>query len=164
MDFDEVMITHDSPSEYDSESEAEAEEEQPEQQQNVEEMNSNDNLRELHNLHDEAVHMIEHGIQPTEGWYDERYKNIYTYSLLNWDDMTRRFKNKDTIVYEMCIKTKQYIQDILESYSGKPDFDFSVYYTILCNIINLWRYYCEKYIGAERDDDIVDIIEGMTFL
>lgn len=162
MDFDEVMMSHDSPAEYDSgDSDTEIE---TEQHQNVEEMNSNDNLRELHELHDEAVHMIEHGIKPTEGWYDERYKNIYTYSQLNWDDMAQRFKNKDTVIYNTCIHTKQYIQDILDSYSGKPDFDFSIYYTILCNIINLWRYYCEKYIGAERDEDIVDIIEGMAFL
>jgi hypothetical protein len=52
----------------------------------------------------------------------------------------------------------------MDDYSGKPTFEFAKYYTVLCNIINIWQYYSEKYIGGETDSYMIDLIESMTFL
>ncbi len=123
-----------------------------------------DNLADLQNLHEEATDMMRNNIQPTEGWYDDRYKYIYKYSHLNWDEMATKFKDKDNIMYHLCTTTKMYIRDILDGYSGTPNFDFSLYYTILSNIIHLWNYYSNKYVGDETDIDVIKLIESMSFL
>jgi hypothetical protein len=123
-----------------------------------------DNLSILQNLYQEATSMIQTNTPPTEGWYDERYKYIYKYSKLNWEEMATRFKNKDKLIYDLCTYTKLYIQEILDGYRGEPDFDFNTYYTILCNILRLWEYYSNKYVGYETDTDLMDLAEAMSFL
>lgn len=122
------------------------------------------NLRELNELYNEATQMLINGIKPTEGWYDDHFKYIYKYSQLNWRDMAERFRNKDNIVFSLATTITLYIDELMEEYGGKPDFDFNKYYTVLCNIVNIWNYYSEKYIGDETDKDVLDLIEGLTFL
>lgn len=123
-----------------------------------------DNLADLERLYAEATEMIAKNQPPTEGWYDDRYKYIYKYSHLNWDEMASKFLNKDQYIHDLCIQTKAHIQDILDGYSGTPNFDFRLYYIILTNILTLWRYYSNKYVGEETDTDIVDLVEALTFL
>jgi len=123
-----------------------------------------DNLGDLQRLYEEATEMIKNNQVVTEGWYDDRYKYIYKYSHLNWNEMASRFRNKDSVIYDLCVQTKLHIQDILDGYSGVPNFDFNTYYTILCNILKLWEYYSNKYVGDESDTDLVDLAEAMSFL
>ncbi len=123
-----------------------------------------DNLSILQNLYQEATSMIQTNTPPNEGWYDERYKYIYKYSKLNWEEMAARFKNKDNLIYDLCTYTRLHIQEILDGYRGEPDFDFNTYYTILCNILRLWEYYSNKYVGTETDIDLMDLVEAMSFL
>ncbi len=123
-----------------------------------------DNLGDLQRLYEEATVMIKNNQAPSEGWYDDRYKYIYKYSHLNWNEMASRFRNKDLVIYDLCVQTKLHIQDILDGYSGVPNFDFNTYYTIICSIIKLWEYYSNKYVGDESDTDLVDLAEAMSFL
>ncbi len=123
-----------------------------------------DNLGDLQRLYEEATEMIRTNQPPSEGWYDNRYKYIYKYSHLNWDEMASRFRNKDLLIYDLCVQTKLHIQDILDGYSGVPNFDFNIYYTIICNILKLWNYYSNKYVGDESDTDLVDLAEALSFL
>ncbi len=123
-----------------------------------------DNLGDLERLYNEATYMMKNNIIPTEGWYDDRYKYIYKYSHLNWDEMSSKFRNKDSLIYDLCVHTKMYIQDILDGYSGTPNFDFNTYYMIICNVLRLWKYYSNKYVGDETDIELVDLVESMSFL
>ena len=148
MDLDNYEESHTPEYAYDSDTEA--------QPQN--------NLEELQYLLDEAQHMILHGIVPTEGWYDDHFRYVYKYSKVDWNDIIKRFRDKDNIMYELAANIKYTIETLMESYSGKPDFDFNDYYVVLQNIFNIWRYYSNKYMGDETDSDVLDIIEGMTFL
>ncbi len=122
------------------------------------------NLEQLHYLTAEAVHMIEHGIQPSEGWYDEHYRYIYRYSTLGWEHLIDRFQYKDNIMASLATTIRSLIQELLDEYSTKPNFNFQNYYTLLCNINNIWRYYSQTYIGSETDSSVVDLIEAMSFL
>jgi hypothetical protein len=129
-----------------------------------EEFEEENNLEQLHYLTAEAVHMLEHGIQPSEGWYDEHYRYIYKYSMLGWEHLIERFNGKDTIMTSLATTIRILIQELLDEYSTKPNFNFENYYTLLCNINNIWRYYSQKYVGSETDSSVVDLIEAMNFL
>ena len=122
------------------------------------------NLKELYELYNEATEILVNKSPVSEGWYEERFVYIYKYSQLNWQDLADRFRYKDKIVYDLAITIKLYIDELMDDYGGKPTFEFAKYYTVLCNIINIWQYYSEKYIGGETDSDMLDLIEGMTFL
>jgi len=126
---------------------------------------SPDNLGDLQRLYHEATDMIQNNHQPTaEEWYNNRFKYIYKYSHLNWDELIYKFERKDVKMYELCSTTKSDIQDILDGYSGTPNFDFKLYYKIITNILTLWNYYSNKYIGNETDIDIIDLAQAMSFL
>jgi hypothetical protein len=122
------------------------------------------NLKELYELHNEATQIIVDKSSISEGWYEERFVYIYKYSQLNWQDLADKFRYKDNIVYDLAVTINLYIDELMGDYGGKPTFEFAKYYTVLCSIINIWQYYNEKYIGGETDSDMLDLIEGMTFL
>ncbi len=156
-----------------TESKMELEEDQPmsqyDYQEEVEEAEAEaeaaeSNLEELHRLYSEATQLLINNTPPSEGWYDSHFQYIYKYSELNWRDLAERFRYKDNIVFTLATTINLYIEELMEEYGGKPDFDFNKYYTVLCNIINIWNYYSEKYIGGETDQDILDLIEGITGL
>ena len=41
-----------------------------------------DNVTQLNLLKKEISHIVLHDIQPSEGWFDERWRNIYNYSKI----------------------------------------------------------------------------------
>lgn len=123
-----------------------------------------DNLRDLYRIHEEATYLLTNNLKPIDEWYTTRLKYIEKYSELGWEEMANRFRNKDNIVYDLCMRINMYIDDILQSYNKDKKFDFSVYYSVLCNIVNLWKHYSEKFVGQETDTDIIDLVEGLAFL
>ncbi len=122
------------------------------------------NIQILNRLITEATVIITENTPLSEGWYDKHFKYMYDYSRIDWDNLIERFRNKDNIIYDLAQQVRMYIQDILDDYSGKPDFEFAKYYTVLCNIQNLWRYYSDTYMGGETDTDVIDLIECFTFM
>lgn len=122
------------------------------------------NWDEFIELYQEASRMILDRVQPSEGWYDLQFKYIYKYYMIDWENLADKFAGKDNILYELAIKTREIIQGLMDEYGGQPNFSFNNYYTMLCNIYNLWIYYKDKYIGEEDDSDVVDLVEMMSFL
>lgn len=119
-----------------------------------------ENLDELYSLYNEASRMIVNNTRPSEGWYEERFKYIYKYSKIDWDGLIKRLGDKDKIILNLSIQIKDNIDSLMEDYGGKPDFDFNKYFNMLTNVINIWKYYSDKYMGEETDSDIIDLIEG----
>lgn len=123
--------------------------------------NGGSNLDELYSLYNEASHMIVNNTKPSEGWYEDKFKYIYKYSTIDWDGLIARLGDKDKIIQTLATQIKHIVDDLMDDYGGKPDFDFNKYFNLLTNIINIWRYYSDKYMGDEKDSDILDLIEGM---
>jgi hypothetical protein len=47
------------------------------------------NEKQLRLLRQEIAHIISHGLQVPEGWYDERFEYIYKYSQIDWLNLAK---------------------------------------------------------------------------
>ena len=123
-----------------------------------------DNLRQLEILHREASYITINGIKPVDDWYDDRFEYIHKYSELSWNDLVQRFKSKDKYIHDTSMQIIQLITRLFEERSTKRFFNIPTYHTMIFNIKNIWEYYNSTYVCGESDIDMVDLIEGMTFL
>ena len=64
--------------------------------------------------------------------------------------------------------TAEYILSLLDTLMKELEtseqFNLLAYHALLQSIHDIWEYYNEKYIGGEKDDDIIDIIKNLTHL
>jgi hypothetical protein len=120
------------------------------------------NEKQLELLRREVDHIRVHSITPSEGWYDERFEFINIYSKLGWYDLAKKFHNKDQFIHDTAIYTMRLIDELLEERGTKPNFHIPTYYGMIHNIQNIWNYY--KQVYGTDDDDMSDLIEGMSFL
>ena len=123
-----------------------------------------DNEKQLKLLRQEIGHIIAHGLQPSEGWYDERFEYIYQYSKLDWSNLATRFANKDHFLYETAIYIIRLGNELLDERGTKPNFHLQTYHSFIHSIHAVWGYYKQVYAAAETDTDILDLIEGIKFL
>lgn len=122
------------------------------------------NLQQLELLKKEIGHIMAHSANPCEGWFDERFEFIDTYSKLDWTGLMDRFKNKDNYIYETSLYIIRLIDELVEERESCPNFNLLTYYRIINNIYNIWNYYHHAYMGNETDRDVLDLIEGISFL
>jgi hypothetical protein len=122
------------------------------------------NLKKLELLRQEIAHIISLNLQPSEGWYDERYTYIDTYLKLDWQGMMSRFKNKDEYIHATAKFIISYLEELEDERGTKPNFNLHTYHKVIHDIYNLWYYYSQVYLGNETDEDVIDLIEGMKFL
>ena len=126
-------------------------------------LDSLDNHTQLIMLKKEINHYTIHGIEPAEGWYDERFRIIQTYSELNWYDLVQKFHGKDDYIHDSAILIMRMCYDLLEECSIKPNFHLKTYYRLLHTISNVWQYYQSNYLESEEhDEDINNLIEGLA--
>jgi len=78
--------------------------------------------------------------------------------------MMTKFHGKDEYVHDTSLKIMRMCDELLEECSTRPNFHLPTYYRLIHEISNLWQYYHAKYIGAEQDDDVIDLIEGLANL
>lgn len=128
---------------------------------NLDEFN---NLTQLKILKSEINHIMLHNVTPTEGWFDERFLHIQIYSQLGWFELAHRFYKKDNFMFNKSKLINELCIELLEEYSTKPNFTLNKYYILINEISNIWQYYYTKYMGEEKDDDIINLIEEMTNL
>lgn len=121
------------------------------------------NEKQLELLKREIGHIVAHGLQPSEGWYDERFEHINLYSNLGWTHLAKRFHNKDQYIHDTAIYIMRLSDELLEERGSKPNFHLSTYHQMIHNIYNIWNYYKQLY-GSSDDADMMDLIEGMSFL
>ena len=123
-----------------------------------------DNLTQLDILNREVAYITINGINPCDDWFDDRFEYIYIYSQLSWDDLAGRFKCKDKYIYDTSMQIIQLIGRLKEERSIKKQFYIPTYHTMIFHVKNVWEYYNKNYICGESDIDVVDLVEGMTFL
>jgi hypothetical protein len=122
------------------------------------------NAKQLDLLRREVGHIVAHGLIPPEGWYDERFEHINMYSHLGWAEMAKRFHNKDQYLHDTALYIMRLSDELLEERGTKPNFHLTTYYNLIMNVQNIWNYYKQVYGGNESDTDMMDLIEGMSFL
>jgi hypothetical protein len=126
-------------------------------------LNNFDNERQLLLLRREIGHIVAHGLNPNEGWYDDRFEHINLYSRLNWSGLAKKFHNKDDFIHDTSIYILRLSDELLEERSTKPNFHINTYYRFIMAIYNVWEYYKNIY-AANEDDDMMQLIEGIKFL
>jgi hypothetical protein len=72
------------------------------------------NEKQLKLLRQEVTHIISHGFQPSEGWYDERFEHINLYSHLGWSQLAQRFHNTDQYIHDTSIYIMRLSDELLE--------------------------------------------------
>jgi hypothetical protein len=112
----------------------------------------------------ESQHMMIYGILPNEDWYQQRAPYLHAYSDLSWKAMSERFQNKDPYLHETAGAIADMLETLLEEWSSSPVFNLATYARVLYEMDRLWRYYHTQYVGDETDEDIVDVIEGLTHM
>jgi hypothetical protein len=122
------------------------------------------NEKQLDLLRREVGHIVAHGLNPCEGWYDERFEHINLYSKLDWPGLARRFHNKDKFLHDTAIYIMRLSDELLEERGTKPNFHIATYHILIHSVQSVWDYYKQVYCADEDDTDIMDLIEGIKFM
>jgi hypothetical protein len=130
----------------------------------LDELNQHPEATQLEILTYESEHMLEHGIQPSQDWYETRFIKIYEYSELNWSDFAYRYHLDNTYMSEKATSIYQGLQHLIEEWAVSPIFDLSIYYGILHDMLELWKYYESEYMDENHDLDVSDLISGLKHL
>lgn len=119
------------------------------------------NEKQLNILKREIGHIVAHGLQVAEGWYDERFQHINMYSQLGWHHLAQKFHNKDQYIHDTSVYIMRLLDELLEERGSKPNFHLRTYYNLVHNIYSIWNYYKQIYC---EEDDMMDLINGMSGL
>jgi hypothetical protein len=122
------------------------------------------NEYQLKLLKKEINHIVVHGVNPPESWYEERFKSIKTYSTLDWTGLMNKFSGKDAYMYNTAVHIMNIICELLNECSTKNSFNLKQYHLLIHEIQNIWSYYSKTYIGGETDLDVIDLIQGISHM
>jgi hypothetical protein len=130
----------------------------------LEELQQHPEATQLEILTYESEHLLEHGIQPSQEWYEARFLKIYEYSELNWRDLAHRYQLDNTYLAEKAVAISNGLHHLIEEWSASPIFDLSVYYAVLHDMNELWKYYESEYMDENHDTDVSELIANMKHL
>lgn len=122
------------------------------------------NEKQLDLLRLEIDHIMAHGIKPSEGWYDERFEYIDTYSNLDWGSLMKQFPEKEHYIYNTALYIIRNLDDLVEEYSTTPNFNLNKYYNLINNIHDVWHNIKDKLPSEEGEDDMMDLVNGLNSL
>ena len=130
-------------------------------EEKLEHLDDFDNATRLELLYQEIEHIIIHGIQPNEYWYENRINYIKEYQTIDWKDMAVRSYEKDAIIYELAVSIIDHLDQLEDEWSSSPIFNLGVYERLISNIRNIWYYYSKEYGVQGSSVDILDVINSM---
>ena len=125
---------------------------------------THDNFTTLKLLRREINVIMKHGIQPEEAWYEDHSHHVYSYMEIGWTDIAQRFKQKDNTLYLSATNVSTLLSVLLEELSTSVRFTLVTYYKMIEEIHHIWLYYRDTYVGNETDENIVSMIESLTFM
>lgn len=131
---------------------------------NLDELHQHSEATQLEMLTCEIGHIHEHGIQPSQNWFEERFLKIYQYSELNWNDLNKKYQFYNPALAEQAERIQKGLAYLVNEWSNSPIFDLGVYYTVLHEMNQLWKYYEMEYVDENHDDDVSDLISGMKHM
>lgn len=130
----------------------------------LEELQQHPESTQLEMMTYESEHILEHGVQPSQEWYEERFIKLYQYSELNWSDFSQRYQLDNAYLAERAQQIQQALAHLIEEWAVSPVFDLSIYYETLHAMMELWKYYESEYIDENHDMDVSDLISGLKHL
>jgi len=130
----------------------------------LEHLDELDNLEQLLVLNQEIELIFYHNYDPPDDWYQHRIQKIQAYFDLDWNGMAERFQNKNPMIVEASTHIRHMLYELLEEWSTSPSFNLTVYHRVIKLILELWQFYQTNYIGGEKDEDVIDLIEQMTHM
>lgn len=141
----------------------EVEEAEPTIEWELEHLQEFDNEKQLRLLRQEVAHIVAHGLEVPDGWYDERFEYIYKYSLLDWLGLAKTYHNNDQYLHDTALHIKRLLDELLDDRETEPNFDIQTYFSLIHSIKCIWDYYKQVYL-TDDDDDILEIINGINLL
>jgi hypothetical protein len=122
-----------------------------------------DNETQLELLHHEIEHIIMHGEQPTEVWYQERIHYIQAYQSIDWKDLASRSYQHDSKIHEAAVHIIDHLEYLEDEWSTAPTFSLSVYQRLLELIRSVWKHYSHEYCVTDitKTVDILDLMNRM---
>ena len=96
-----------------------------------------DNAKQLDILHREVAYIIRNGINPVDEWYDDRFEYIIKYSQLNWNELAKRFNDRDKYIYDTSVEIIKLINRLIEERATKRYFYIPTYHTMIYHIKNV---------------------------
>jgi hypothetical protein len=142
----------------------EAEEVEEDIEEQLTHLEDYDNETQLNLLKREISHIVFHDIQPSEGWFDERWQNIYNYSKIDWSGLAIQYKNNDDYIHNTASLIVNLLRELLEDRCTHPNFPLVTYQSLIHSVHSIWHYYSANYVGGEIDDDMNDLISGLKGL
>ena len=130
----------------------------------LEHLEEYDNVKQLQILKKEINHYTIHGVTPSEGWFDERFRHIDTYSKLDWIELAQRFKDEDKYMHDSAHYIRFLLDELIDERATKPTFNLTQYNQLLHIISNVWEHYVHAYLDDNTDADIDDLLVGITNL
>lgn len=130
----------------------------------LEELQQHPEATQLEILTYESEHLMDHGVQPSQEWFEARFFKIYQYAELNWDDLVERYHHDNTYLAEKAGAISKGLQYLIDEWSTSPVFDLSIYYGVLHDMNELWKYYESEYMDENHDDDISELIANIKHM
>jgi hypothetical protein len=56
------------------------------------------------------------------------------------------------------------LKQLMAEWDYRPTISLPVYYRVLHDIQDVWQRYRTQYVGEEEDEDVVGLIEQMTYV
>ena len=142
----------------------EIEEAEPTIEWELEHLQEFNNEKQLRLLRQEIAHIISHGLQVPEGWYDERFEYIYKYSQIDWLNLAKTYHNSDQYLHDTSLYIARLLDELLDDRATEPNFDLQTYFSLIHSVKCVWDYYKQVYLTEDEDDDILALINGINGL
>ena len=132
-------------------------------EEKLEHLQDYDNETQLELLHYEMEHIMMHGEQPNEAWYEERMNHIHAYQSIDWKDLAARSYQRDNKMYEAAMNIMDHIEQLEDEWSTSPVFNLCVYQRLIEMIRSVWKYYSDEYYVTDvsKTVDILDLMNSM---
>ena len=130
----------------------------------LEALHALDKGEQLEVLRREITYVLQHELQPTQEWYEDRTPLIYNYQTVNWSSVINRFNGKDPHMHLTASNITVLLALLEDQLSVSAYFNLNTYYKLLDEIHHIWTYYRQHYVGDETDEDVIDLVEMVSFL
>jgi hypothetical protein len=132
-------------------------------EEKLEQLEEFDNQTQLELLHHEIEHILMHGEQPNEAWYQKRINHIQAYQSIDWKDLATRSYQHDSKIYEASVHIIDHLEQLEVEWSAYPTFNLYIYQRLLEMIRSVWKYYSHEYCVTDVTNtvDILDLMNSM---
>jgi hypothetical protein len=89
---------------------------------------------------------------------------IYDYATIGWMEMSERLEGKDPFISTTSRDIMKQLKQLMAEWDYRPTISLPVYYRVLHDIQDVWGRYRTQYVGEEEDEDVVGLIEQMTYV